>query len=98
MKKILVGSTTQAKLCENPVLVSIVEIEKTNKVYAGEEVHQQITPSAPPQFTMIQPTLPLVVYQRKEIATPIISTMAQSTPILVTIEESVHDKGEIGGE
>ena len=47
---------------------------------------------------MIQPTLPLVVYQRKETTTSTISTLAQSTPVLVTIKESEHAKGETVGE
>ena len=47
---------------------------------------------------MIQPTLPLVVYQRKETTTSAINTLAQSTPVLVKIKESENDKGEIVGE
>ena len=98
MKKILVEFTTQANLCENPILVSIGEIEKEDKLSIGEEVYKKITPLAPPPCIMIQPTLSAVVYQRKETTTSTISTLAQSTPILVTIEKSVHDKGEIVGE
>lgn len=98
LKKILVESTTQAKLCENPILVSVDEIEKANKIFAREEEQKQVTPTAPPQFSIIQPTLPLVVYQRKETDTPTISTMAHHTLVSVTIEESIHDKGETNGK
>ena len=38
LKKILMESTTQAKLCENLVLVSIDEIEKEDMVSSREEV------------------------------------------------------------
>ena len=38
LKKILVESTTQEKLCEHHVLVSVDEIEKANKAFAREEI------------------------------------------------------------
>ena len=57
-----------------------------------------MTSIAPPQFTFVQPTLPIVVYQRKEIATSTISTLAQSTLVSITIKETKNDKGETVGE
>ena len=38
LKKILLESTTKANPCENPVLVSVDEIEKEDKAYVGEVV------------------------------------------------------------
>lgn len=97
LKKILIESTTQEKLCENPILVSVEEIENTNKEFVGEEIKTQETSTTPPQSTMIQPPLPLVVYQRKEpsmtnisklvhtMSVPKVSIEAQDTTQVLTI-------------
>ena len=98
LKKILVESTTQAKLCENLVLVSVDEIEKIDKVSIGEEVQTKETSTIPPQFTFVQPSLPIVVYQRKESATSTVSALMQGTLVSVNIQENEDDKGETVGE
>lgn len=71
----MVESTTQAKLCENPILVSVDEIEKANKESAGEEVQTKETYTTPPQFILMQSTLPIVVYQSKETTTSTVSAL-----------------------
>ena len=65
LKNILIESTTQAKLCEHHVLVSIDEIEKVDKASIREVTQTQVTSTTPPQFTLIQPTLPIVVIKEK---------------------------------
>ena len=59
IKKILLDSTTKAQLCSHPILVSVDELKKEKKT--STEVEAQAI-SKTPQFTVIQPTLPNVVY------------------------------------
>lgn len=79
-------------------MVSVVEIEKVDVTSAGEEIHPQETSTTSPQSTMVQATLPIVVYKRKEITTSTISTLVQSTPVLGNAKEKGNDKDETNGE
>ena len=55
MKKILDQSTLQTKLCENLVLVSIDELQKSMTNIEREKVNPQEPPSIIPQVTTIHP-------------------------------------------
>ena len=55
LKKILDQSTLQAKLCDNPILVSIDELQKLVTDTEREKVNPQEPPSIIPQVTTIQP-------------------------------------------
>ncbi len=57
----------------------------------------QETSTTPPQSTMVQATLPIVVYQRKETTTSTISTLVQIAPVLGNEKENENDKDEKGG-
>lgn len=103
LKKILVKSTNQEKLCENLVLVSVDEIEKADKAFVGEEKKTPETSTPLPQSTMVQPPLPIVVYHRKEKEISTDSTIVQSAPVIKDepaktndkVETSIEQKGEI---
>lgn len=98
LKKILDQSTLQTKLCDNPVLISVDEIKKSESMTAGEEVKTQETITITPQVTSVQPSPPLVVYQRKEIESGTVSTPMDSTSVSVNIQETEKDTDETVGE
>lgn len=77
-------------------MVSVDEIKKTESITTGEEVKTQETFKITPQVTSVQPSQPIVVYQRKEIESFTISTLMQDTPILENAQAE-KDKVEIVG-
>lgn len=54
LKKILDQSTLQAKLCDNPILVSVDELQKSMTNTTREEVKTQEPPTITPQVTSVQ--------------------------------------------
>ena len=54
LKKILDQSTLQARLCENPVLVSVEELQKVVADIARDKVNTQEPPSSTPLATSAQ--------------------------------------------
>ena len=76
MKKILVKSTTKAKLCSHPILVSVDEIKKAELEPIGEK-NQELS-SAPPQSIEVQPTMLMVVYQREDTMSLHINTSVRN--------------------
>ena len=57
MTKILDQSTLQAKLCENPVLVSVEEFQKAVVDITRDKVNTQEPPSSIPKTTSDQPLI-----------------------------------------
>ena len=61
MKKILDQSTLQAKLCDNPVLVSVDELQKVVTDVTRDRVNPQEPPSIIPLITNVQTSAQTIV-------------------------------------
>ena len=78
MKNMLLDTTTKVELCSHPILLSLDELEKVEKTFLEEGKHgiTQI-----PQFINVKPTMPIVVYQRKETKMEDIKIMVQNVSV-----------------
>ena len=80
MYKILTNSTTKAQLCSHAMLVSLDEIEKAQLAFVGEK--PKALSISPTQSLEVQPTLCMVVYQRKDTMHLHISTKIPTITII----------------
>lgn len=60
LKKILDQQTLQAKLCDNPILVNVDEIQNSVIDTQREKVNQQEPPSIIPLVTIVQPLVQML--------------------------------------
>lgn len=88
LKMILDQPTLQAKLCENPVLVSVDEFQKVVVDITGEKVNPKEPPSTIPLVTQVQ----LLI--QKKVDT---STKVDTSDKIITIEKKqAEEKDKIG--